>query len=180
MSSQECPDKNCGTCSLPISYQHNSKSLLSESTTHFSTYNPYTLDLVIRIITRKCSDEDFMGIERVKWSCPWYTYVRSIQLCEDNPINLVIQNKQDTYNQRAKLDRFYATNFARIVTEQLQKTYVNNIDDALEKIQKDHKIMIKKISIVLNSKDTEFLNKLLTKYISPKVINEISKINEQM
>jgi len=148
--------------------------------TCMNSYNPYTLDLVIRLISRKCNDLDFMEMEKVKWSVPQYVYVQSVQIMDDNPVRKVMGARVDTENVRAKFDLFYGTNFASLVTDSLQKTFIKNIDKQISKLQDEHLVYVQKIDIILQPDVTKILNLYLKKYIDPQVINDVIKIHGQM
>ena len=170
---KDCKDPNCSQC---ISYS----KIKKPPPAYLSSYNPYTLGLILRMIDRKCSDLEYLDMERVKWSLPLYVYVQSVQLMDDNPIHKMGQFRPGSDKEKRKFEVFHATNFASLASNTLQKAFIKDIDKVIRRLQKEHKTHIQKISVVLQSNLNTMLNKYAQKYLDPKSIEEIIKIQNQM
>lgn len=143
-------------------------------------FNPYTIDLIFRLISRKCTDSDYMLLEKIHWQVPQYVYVRNVQIMKENSLQKILGNRPDPQNARENFELFYVTNFASLVTEILEKTFIRDIDKKISEIQKEHLITINRIMIVLEDVLTNTLCYLVEKYIDPKVVDELIQINDQM
>lgn len=179
-ASFKCIEPNCKICSISPSSSYKSKKLLGlqNSQIFMPSYNTYTLNLVIDLISRKCTDMEFLELEKVRWSTPQYVYITSVQLMDDNPIRKVLKNGVD--GDREKFEKYYAINFASMLVDILQKTFVKNLETQTTKVQEEHKIIVRKFNIFLHNNAGNILNTLSKKYIDLAATKEIISIQYKM